>query len=56
MVTPTQVILADPTMQIADRYGVDPVDILQVEAWITHAPLFTFFEHPLFGALAGDYS
>lgn len=56
MIVPTGVPLADPLIQIAQRYEVDVVDILQVEEWIRSAPLFTFFEHPLFGALARDYT
>jgi hypothetical protein len=29
---------------------------LEVENMMRDAPLFTFFEHPLFGVLATDYN
>jgi hypothetical protein len=56
MVTGTHAVLMDPLSDLEVYYGVDRSMFLEVENMMRDAPLFTFFEHPLFGVLATDYN
>jgi hypothetical protein len=56
MVTGTSQDLLDPLLDVAAYYKIDPVWFVEAERMLRDAPLFTFFEHPLFNVLARDYN
>jgi len=56
MVRGTQTPLADPLHDVAAFYKADPTWFIEVETMLRTAPLFSFFEHPLFAVLAKDYN